>query len=151
MRFRSSFWRSSVHSLFSDTLYTNRRAATAMRMEPAPSSSHRSDTLIGADFLRPQQFRRFVEMACGQGDLLHVRRLRIQCEISHPHVLGHSLPKWNVLHSGPSMLSHRRSQSTGRPNNQFAQPGLSERSCYRIVRSGLVQCPYVPYGVGKSH
>ena len=49
--------------------------------------------LVGADVLRAQLFRRFVEVAREQGNLLHVGRLRVQGEIPHLHVFGHALPK----------------------------------------------------------
>jgi hypothetical protein len=49
--------------------------------------------LIGADVLRAQLLWGSVEVACKQRDLLHVRRLRVRCEIPHLHVFGHALPK----------------------------------------------------------
>src|ERR1700687_5215800 len=103
--------------------------------------------LIGTDILRPQLFRRLVEMACEQGSLLQVGSLRVQCEVPHLHVFGHALPQWchgkllcemECAASSHSMLSHRstrrRSQKHGRTDGYDLQIGGRQ-----VPRSGLVQ------------
>jgi hypothetical protein len=49
--------------------------------------------LVGANFLGPQYFRRRVEVAREERDLLHVRSLGVGREVPDLHVLDHALPK----------------------------------------------------------
>lgn len=62
-----------------------------MRMEPGQLFFVGEVDLIGTDILRSQILRRFVEVACEQGNLLHVARLRVRRKISNLRILKRPL------------------------------------------------------------